>query len=456
TSWKYAEPIPVRVLGWEVTTGWGDGSWPPSQTFAGYYNYGTRYEQFIYEFPYPRSQVHFLRHLPTGWHSFALVGGRSYVAPEDEDWSASCYVAWFVRNPLGFSYDSGRTYLTPGDSRTWWFETGYPSYGDNGDGSARSADPSDWRAEVLASTYNLTVKDIRSGAAESILATRYGTERGPAALAPELLAELRAVRRDDTFLPIPARLGGTFALADGTPITESDGYRVWVERSDGSAIEPQPDGLRRTEAGWYLLDIPLYDATTQPEGAQPGETLVLRVAKDGHEVELATPANPQFQVGASASTTRLDVALYRDAFRLQIGPGWNLVSFPMTVPGTPAAVLKNSRATLYAGSVFRWNPAALRYVDLVEDFPGNTGFWVYGAADQVEECDEVVGLRASNSLRLEPGWNLVGFSSDFAVPPGILACEMLNGAYVQPTHFRVGRGYWVFSIGGGTLAPSRR
>lgn len=463
-SWQYAEPIPVRVLGWEVTVGWGESSWPPFRILSGLFDYGTRYSQFIYRFPYPLGQAHFRRYLSNGWHSFTLRAGRSVQSREEEEESKPNYGVWgyvlsFVRNGgvgFGTGLDGGFE-LSPYSGATWWFETGYPiTYGEYALDYFDSRNPSDWRAETLAHTYDITVKDIRSGAAETILATRYGTERGPAELAPELLAELRALRRDDTFLPIPARIGGTFTLADGTPISETGGYRIWVSRADGTAIAPQPAGMRQTEAGWYLLDIPLYDATTQPEGAQSGETLILRVAKDGQELELATSANRQFQVGASASTTRLDVALYRDAFRLEIGPGWNLVSFPMNVPGTPADILRNGRASLYTGSVFQWNTAAMRYVDLVDSFPGNKGFWVYGASDQIEECDEVVGMRASNSLRLEPGWNLVGFSSNFAVPPGVLAYELRDGAYLRPTHFLMGKGYWVYSIGGGVLEPNRR
>ena len=452
-AWKYAEPIPVRVLGWEVTVGWGESSWPPFRILSGLFDYGTRYSQFIYRFPYPLGQAHFRRYLSNGWHSFTLRAGRSYQLREDEeeskpDYGVWGYVLWFVRNggvSFGTGIDGGFE-LSPYSGATWWFETGYPiTYGEYELDDLDSRALSDWRAEVVAHAHNVTVKDIRSGAAESILASRYGTARQPATLAPELLAELRALKRDDTFLPIPARFGGTFALADGSPIMDTRAFRIHAVRPDGTIPEPQPGDMRLTADGWYLLDVPIHDATTQPDGASEGEEVALRVTLDGQELDASPDSRRQAAYANSDSTTRIDLGLHRDTVQLEIQPGWNLLSLPFAIDATPADLLAKDGTPLFTGPVWLWNPETLRYQAITDHFPANTGFWVYGTATRAESTDPVAGWRARNSLPLKRGWNLRGVSRPSLSPAGRGVREFAAPGYSPAATMAPGKGYWIYA-----------
>ncbi len=110
-------------------------------------------------------------------------------------------------------------------------------------------------------------------------------------------------------LPIPARIGGTLTV-NGTPLTENTdtGYRIEVTRPDGSPFTPAAedvDGL--TNTGWYIINIPLYHED-QPGGANPGETALIRVFKEGSPLEVTEPSAGTITVGNTGSTTRIDLA----------------------------------------------------------------------------------------------------------------------------------------------------
>ena len=113
--------------------------------------------------------------------------------------------------------------------------------------------------------------------------------------------------------PIPARIGGTVTV-DGIPLTEATdaGYTFKVTKQDGSDYvdlngDPAQDTDGLNASDWYLIDIPIYDATDQPSGASPGDTAVIHVYKDGAELTVTSPVNGQFTVGDGGSTTQIDL-----------------------------------------------------------------------------------------------------------------------------------------------------
>jgi uncharacterized repeat protein (TIGR01451 family) len=112
-------------------------------------------------------------------------------------------------------------------------------------------------------------------------------------------------------LPLPARIGG-IVMVNGIQLTqETDtGYTFIVTKGDGALYVPSAqdtDGLNTYN--YYLIDIPIYDATHQPEGAHPGDTAVIHAYKDGVEVTLESPANGLFWVGQSGSYAHMDLGV---------------------------------------------------------------------------------------------------------------------------------------------------
>ncbi len=110
-------------------------------------------------------------------------------------------------------------------------------------------------------------------------------------------------------VPLPARIGGTVTV-DGTQLTRATdtGYTFVVTKQNGSAYNPAAqdmDGL--SDMDWYIIDVPIYDATHQPGGANPGNTAVIHAYKDGTELTLTTPANGEFAVGDEGSRSTIDI-----------------------------------------------------------------------------------------------------------------------------------------------------
>jgi hypothetical protein len=107
----------------------------------------------------------------------------------------------------------------------------------------------------------------------------------------------------------PARVGGTVKV-DGTQLTQATdtGYTFTVTKQDGTAYDPvagDTDGLSGSDM--YIIDIPIYEATAQPGGAQPGETAVIHGFLDGNELTITSPTNGEITVGTSGSTAQVDI-----------------------------------------------------------------------------------------------------------------------------------------------------
>jgi hypothetical protein len=108
---------------------------------------------------------------------------------------------------------------------------------------------------------------------------------------------------------IPARIGGIVTV-NGTQLVQATatGYTFIVTRQDGTVFSPSAedtDGLN--SSNYYLIDIPIYNASDQPGGANPGDTAVIHVYKDGVEVLVKSPVDGEFTIGNSGTTTQINL-----------------------------------------------------------------------------------------------------------------------------------------------------
>jgi len=105
--------------------------------------------------------------------------------------------------------------------------------------------------------------------------------------------------------PMPARIGGTLTV-NGTLLTQaiSAGYTITVKKSSNTALV-SADGLN--SSGFYIADIPTYEASTQPDGVNPGDTVIIHVYKNGSELNVSSPANGSIQVGENGSITTINI-----------------------------------------------------------------------------------------------------------------------------------------------------
>ncbi|MCP4350868.1 MAG: BACON domain-containing protein [Desulfobacterales bacterium] len=113
--------------------------------------------------------------------------------------------------------------------------------------------------------------------------------------------------------PLPHRVGGTVTI-NGTQLTQANavGYTFKIIKPDGTEYadfnnsHPEDtDGLSPSD--WYLIDIPIYDSDTQPQGAVPGETAVMHIYKNSAELEITSPTNGIITVGDSNSESQINL-----------------------------------------------------------------------------------------------------------------------------------------------------
>jgi len=115
----------------------------------------------------------------------------------------------------------------------------------------------------------------------------------------------------ESAIPLPARIYGTVTV-DGTVLTQDtdEGYTFEVTREDGTSYVPAAeltDGLNFYDG--YGINVPLYDAEDQPEGANPGDTAVIHVYKDGSELSVMSPVSGQFTVGEGGSFNHINLSV---------------------------------------------------------------------------------------------------------------------------------------------------
>ena len=103
---------------------------------------------------------------------------------------------------------------------------------------------------------------------------------------------------------------------DGTKLTHaaSRGYLFRVTGKEGRSFSPpaeDKDGLNKR--GKYIIDIPIYSSTGQPEGAKPGSRAVIHVFKNGVELRVVSPSGGEFSVGKGGTITPVDLVIkYKD------------------------------------------------------------------------------------------------------------------------------------------------
>lgn len=116
-------------------------------------------------------------------------------------------------------------------------------------------------------------------------------------------------------IPTPVRIVGTLTV-DGAEVPGTAGgrYRFEVTDIDGQSYEPpavDEDGLN--DSGIYLIDIPVFDAATQPGGARLGETAVMHVFEDGAPLTVISPPGGEFMVERPMGTSMtLDITAEGD------------------------------------------------------------------------------------------------------------------------------------------------
>ena len=115
----------------------------------------------------------------------------------------------------------------------------------------------------------------------------------------------------ESAIPLPARIFGTVTV-DGTVLTQDndEGYELEATREDGTSYVPAAeltDGLNYP--GGYGINVPLYDAEDQPGGANPGDTAVIHVYKDGLELSVTSPVSGEFAVGEGGSINQINLSV---------------------------------------------------------------------------------------------------------------------------------------------------
>ncbi|MGD9158417.1 MAG: hypothetical protein PVG39_08435 [Desulfobacteraceae bacterium] len=110
---------------------------------------------------------------------------------------------------------------------------------------------------------------------------------------------------------LPARIGGSVTV-NGIKLTHatSAGYVFRITGKDGKGFSPPAEnkaGLNKK--GIYIIDIPLYDPNSQPEGAKPKSTAVIHVLKNGVELQVVKPSLGEFTVGKGGSISTVDLVI---------------------------------------------------------------------------------------------------------------------------------------------------
>ena len=110
---------------------------------------------------------------------------------------------------------------------------------------------------------------------------------------------------------LPARIGGSVTV-NGVKLTHatSTGYVFRVTGKDGKGFSPPAENkVGLNKKGIYLIDIPIYDPNSQPEGAKPKSTAVIHVLKNGVELKVEKPAQGEFTVGNGGTITSMDLVI---------------------------------------------------------------------------------------------------------------------------------------------------
>lgn len=110
--------------------------------------------------------------------------------------------------------------------------------------------------------------------------------------------------------PQPFIIAGTVKI-NGVPASYEDGNTYIVIATDENSLPFSPaaedrDGLRE-DYNTYHISIPIYNESSQPDGAVPGETAILTVYRNGSKLLLTSPSGGKITVGKSAETMMVNI-----------------------------------------------------------------------------------------------------------------------------------------------------
>lgn len=111
--------------------------------------------------------------------------------------------------------------------------------------------------------------------------------------------------------PLPARIGGTITV-DGTVLTQTSAgsdYTISVKKPDNTDFSPAARTSSLNLFNSYIIDIPIYDQTDQPNGARSGDSAVIHVTYQGTELTVTSPANGRITVRDSGSITEINLVV---------------------------------------------------------------------------------------------------------------------------------------------------
>ena len=113
-------------------------------------------------------------------------------------------------------------------------------------------------------------------------------------------------------IPQPYRIAGMVTI-DGTKLTSStaSGFKITatnlsgVVLTDANSSSTETTTLGSNDA--YILDIPIYDSSSQTGGAKTGDTVVLHLYMNGTEYSIIAPVGGKITVGDSGTNKEVDI-----------------------------------------------------------------------------------------------------------------------------------------------------
>jgi hypothetical protein len=245
------------------------------------------------------------------------------------------------------------------------------------------------------------------------------------------------------FPPTPFRIGGMVTV-NHTPLdqTTDTGYTFFLIKEDGTPYVPEAedtDGLNSSQ--WYVIDIPIYHEDDQPGGANPGDTAVIHVYKDGAPLIVTSPPDGQIAVGGSGSTDLIDLTV---------------VSPPMinSFAATPDTITANEFVTL-AWDISDADSAEINhgigainpFGGSVQSTPTNTTTYTLSATNTAGSVTHTITVTVEETTHYDLAVAIVGQGS---VTPRDGTYD--EGTVVQLT--AVADSGWTFSAWGDDLAGS--
>ena len=112
-------------------------------------------------------------------------------------------------------------------------------------------------------------------------------------------------------IPQPSRIGGTVTIGNQQLTQENDDNFIFViTRTDGTLFFPPIKLLNGlNEFNWYVINVPIYEVSDQPDAARAGDNAVIHVYYNDAELNVLSPKNGNFIVGESGSRTQIDLLL---------------------------------------------------------------------------------------------------------------------------------------------------